>query len=137
MVYRGIEKKPHLSGKSKLSSKVYHGGTANVNREGREAMDKLEEIKRFIINYKAVVKFARTNFEGYLQDNELQADGVAIHKLSNEIGTQAVLAKNDNYTYPFKISVTIDGFRIFGLLSLEEAKKHKLTKKCPVCEKKV
>ena len=101
-------------------------------------MDKLEEIKQFIANYKEIVKYARKQLgAGYLTSDSFHADGVTIYKLSKELGIQAELKENNDYTYPFQISATIDGFKFFGLLTFNEVKKYKLTKKCPMCDKKV
>jgi len=98
-------------------------------------MGKLEEIKQFITDYKALMAFSVKEFGMGRQENQYQANGLMIHKLSKELGIQAEIIRHERYEYPFEISITIDGFKLLGLLTFEDAKKHKLTKKCPMCNK--
>lgn len=101
-------------------------------------MDKLEEAKQAITNYKNSAECVRKSLGAIGIDTyQLHVDGDKLYKLSKEIGVEFKIEKRDCYQYPFEISAIIDDFKLYGLLTWEYVKKHKLSKKCPTCGSKV
>lgn len=100
-------------------------------------MRTLEEVKKVISEHKKSQANTSKILGAYTDKTRLQVQGEDLPKLSKEIGINFVVKKRPYSEYPFEISITIDGFKLFGVVTYEYAVKHKLTKKCPVCNKQV
>ncbi|MDD5064999.1 MAG: hypothetical protein PHQ35_09630 [Phycisphaerae bacterium] len=101
-------------------------------------MDRLEEIKQTIIDYKNIVEKTQKLMSAIGHDTyQMQVKGESLYGLSKEIGMEFKIEKINSFEYPFEISMTIDGFKLFGMVTWEYAKSNNLVKECPMCDSKI
>jgi hypothetical protein len=101
-------------------------------------MDRIEEIKELVSNYRNVAEAAMKSFGAFVSStHKIQVKDNMLCKLSKEIGIEITLSKRDSWEYPFELSLQIDDFTLYSLATWEFVKAHKLAKKCPTCGSKV
>ena len=97
-------------------------------------MDRLEEIKQLIANYRIATEAVIKSLGALiLSIHKIHVNEDMLYKLSKEIDIDFVLSKRNSFEYPFELSLEIDDFTLYSIITWEFVKKHKLSKKCPMC----